>query len=337
MSLIFPQAYLYDSVRNDPLQEALTAKWILPNLDLITAGIDKTRQAIDRHFEKLKEQSKTEKSPKDASLKNIQDYPYGYCDTIRDSVWSTIQRSLHSDKKGGHYFNAIACFIDEGGVFKRIWGELTYGPYFQNAIQLGTYYVDASNDTVVITKPKLDIKPLAEASFQNIDTFEHYFDVASAYYQWDTYPNIYLPQMAALFPAVAVHKKAGVTLLCDIPRPLFFKNVQSKGKLAQQFLSHSNYSKKTLSKDKDATLMQFARGHYHPLLALHLKRAPKISEILSNSDKSAFQILHDWLSSGYSTDHYTSYLVQMDNFRKHLGAALREYSFKGLTAPAQPN
>ena len=55
---------------------------------------------------------------------------------------------------------AIREFIGKGGAFRSVWGVLRE-QYFQNAIQLGGLYVDVSNDTVVVTKPKVEILPIA--------------------------------------------------------------------------------------------------------------------------------------------------------------------------------
>jgi hypothetical protein len=71
---------------------------------------------------------------------------------------------------------------------RQVWGDLL-GKYFQNAFQLGTLYIDASNDTVVPTKPKVEMQHFAQAQFTHIVDYRHYSKIATSYWQGKLYPT----------------------------------------------------------------------------------------------------------------------------------------------------
>ncbi len=104
---------------------------------------------------------------------------------------------------------ALHDFVRAGGVVKRVWGALR-GGYFQNAIQVGTWYLDVANDTVNPQKPKIEFLPLAEANFNNIGSYFEFARVAQLYWKCRTIPNRYFPNLAAFYPAITFEKNGTV-------------------------------------------------------------------------------------------------------------------------------
>ena len=92
-----------------------------------------------------------------------------------------------------------------------MWGDLR-GKYFQNALLIGTLYVDVSNDTVVATKPKVEILPFRDANFRPVADFEHFACIAEKYWNMRIIPNHVLPLIAPYFPVFAVSTNGAMTI-----------------------------------------------------------------------------------------------------------------------------
>ncbi len=71
------------------------------------------------------------------------------------------------------------------------------GVYFQNAIQQGDLWCDLANDTVDITRPAAEFLPMAEARFEELESFEHFTRVVACYWGMEVYPTHCLPAIAA--------------------------------------------------------------------------------------------------------------------------------------------
>ena len=189
----------------DQLQIDLSNKFIKPNVlvfeeylyhlrTILDTYIDSVNQemefSIDLEF-KRKIDSNIEQYGKKALLK----YPKGACYFITHSLYDTILKEMK--ERSDLFF--LKEFISEGGVFKTIWGQLK-GDFFQTAFQLGSYYVDSSNDTVVITKPKIEIAVISESGFKNVDNLFEFKAIKEKYHQLEAYPNVYFPNLAVYLP-----------------------------------------------------------------------------------------------------------------------------------------
>ncbi|TNE61306.1 MAG: hypothetical protein EP335_16530 [Alphaproteobacteria bacterium] len=306
----FPAASAFDALVPDERQTALSQKWLTPDIDNIIAGIARIRAGVDRQYEERKSDAAGEAAPHLAGRTDIRRYPYGYCEPIRDTVWHSLQHSVCQPGLGQGHFVALRRFLDEGGHWRCIWGELTHGPYLQNAIQIGTWYIDASNDTVVVTKPKLDVRPLADTNFRNVESLIQYFDVTSHYYDWDIYPNRVVPALAPVFPALAIHRSSGVLLLCDIPRPLFYRNLEDRGAQADAFLKASAYAEKELPPDARQALARAASA-----IDTHLSAAAPLAEDLSG-----------WVASCEPGDATTRRAVALSRLHTRVNHIIRKAS-----------
>ncbi len=127
-------------------------------------------------------------------------YPFGRCQPITEDVGSRLRARLAEG--GGAPERAIRRFIAAGGTVRPIWGALR-GRYFQNALQFGGLYVDVANDTVTVTKPKVEILPLAESGFEAIRGPGHFAEVAARYWGARLFANHALPELAPLLPLIS--------------------------------------------------------------------------------------------------------------------------------------
>lgn len=140
-------------------------------------------------------------------------YPQGRCREIRDAVLDLLLQQVNdpSGSGAGLVAASISDFIRAGGAGRRIWGVLR-GTYFQNAIQLGSWYVDVGNDTVDPRKPPIEILPLAETDMVAIRDYRHFAEIAGRYWNARFYRNTAFPRLAAWFPLICVYPTGAVEL-----------------------------------------------------------------------------------------------------------------------------
>lgn len=226
-------------------QMQLTKKWILPNVPVILADMYLIRREVDAVLSK---------DP--AVIERVADYdakyPYGLCMPIRDLIYKYLLERLEKPERAG--IRALRSFVDEGGIIQKFWG-IDKGVYFQNAIQIGDTVLDAANDTVNINKDSVILYPsTAESAIRRVESFEEYADVAEKYWHSISYPNIYLPALAPVFPVITVKpvkKGRHVLVLETDAADLHFKNLMSEYRgamlgLAARFLFESAYAARRL-------------------------------------------------------------------------------------------
>lgn len=209
----------------DRQQQALTEQWLVPNLAVIAADMLVFRQQFDHAFE--------HKSTK---------YPIGFCKEICDGVFTLLKRELKHTQFPG--LMAIKRFSLAGGRVKRVWGNLRHC-YFQNAIQMGGLYVDVANDSVVPSKPKVEILPLDKADFYPVCDYVSYAQLAQKYWCAEVFPNRYLPQLAVLFPLILRYAN-GKFKVHSPYQSLLYQNLLSNFHLAEAFLFNSEWRDKRL-------------------------------------------------------------------------------------------
>lgn len=176
-------------------QAELTERYLLPALPELEAFFLAVRAQVDA-------QLKFTLAPKLGKP-----YPLGQCLEISQTAQQQLQRqdlqtlALSASAQLG--LTAFTAFRRAGGELRRMWGDLR-GEFFQNAFQLGTLYLDVSNDTVTPTKPKVEILPFAEARFIPITDYRHFARVAERYWKVRIYPNHLLPEWAPYCPLIYV-------------------------------------------------------------------------------------------------------------------------------------
>jgi len=137
-------------------------------------------------------------------------YPLGRCLEITNAVRHELLIRL--SKPQNRAAVALRAFLDNGGLLRPIWGALR-GLYFQNATQIGGLYVDVSNDTVNVEKPKVEILPIENCDLAPIQNIRHFVDVAVQYWGVDIYVNSVIPSLSPLFPMIGVQKSGKLDLL----------------------------------------------------------------------------------------------------------------------------
>lgn len=137
-------------------------------------------------------------------------YPLGRCLEITNAVRHELLLRLSKPQIPAEA--ALRVFLESGGILRPIWGALR-GTYFQNATQIGGLYVDVSNDTVDVKKPKVEICSVAACDLLPIKNIRHFMDVAIKYWNIDIYVNSVIPILAPLFPMIGVQKSGKFNLL----------------------------------------------------------------------------------------------------------------------------
>ncbi|WP_462173739.1 hypothetical protein [Pseudoalteromonas xiamenensis] len=159
-------------------------------------------------------------------------YPLGRCKEIRDEVYTRFVKALESNTSAP--FQKINAYLKQGGVIEKAWGSLR-DEYFQNAMIIGKWYVDVSNDTVYPNKPRVEIVELDKANFHPITTFEKFSEIAKKYWEVEIYTNTVLPALAPYFPLICVNKK-GISWLAAANDNMVAVAMNSQFQLSERVL-----------------------------------------------------------------------------------------------------
>lgn len=182
-------------------ERALTERHLLPVLSELEVFFLAVRRQLDPELERLQ------------PVKLGKPYPLGQCLEIAQAVEKRLrtvaEAALPAEAAQG--LRAFKAFLRAGGTLRQVWGDLR-GQYFQNAFQLGGLYVDVSNDTVVPTKPKVEVLPFAAANFIPIRSFTQFRQIATSYWEDQIYPNHVLPELAPHCPLIHVSKTGSIRL-----------------------------------------------------------------------------------------------------------------------------
>jgi hypothetical protein len=185
-------------------QAALTAQWLTP-----------LGEALAAYFRRLRAEADTVLVPRLPSAAG-KPYPYGRCEEITQHVHALLQPRLQRPSHDA-VEQALQRFVATGGLLQSVWGVLRE-QYFQNALQIGTLYVDVSNDTVVVTKPPVEILPMAASGLVPVRDLAHFRHTAERYWQATLYANHWVPSLAPVLPIVSVSPgrlAPGLQSACD--------------------------------------------------------------------------------------------------------------------------
>ncbi len=155
-------------------------------------------------------------------------YPLGRCREIRDKVFEILKAELKQSTSPG--LIALKDYMQLGHPMKKIWGGLK-GLYFQNALQVGDYYIDVANDTVNPNKPRVEILLMKNSGFSAIKDFEHFIKIAENYWQVKIYKNSVCSSLAPMMPLLCVdkHQKSWLAAndnMIELAQKDSFKNAQ---------------------------------------------------------------------------------------------------------------
>lgn len=191
-------------VIDNPRQQALTEQHLLPTLGPLMTLMQGIRASLDPVLRAAQ------------PFKWGKPYPLGQCLEISLAVKRRLREinpvTLSGEAAQGHA--ALAAFLAAGGHMHQVWGDLR-GAYFQNAFLAGTLYIDVSNDTVVPTKPPVEMLPFEQAGLTPVADFAHYTRLANRYWQAQVVPNHLLPELAPHYPLFAHIPGVGWRLEAD--------------------------------------------------------------------------------------------------------------------------
>lgn len=187
-----------------PNQQVLTDQHLLPAIGPLMALMQGIRSSLDPILRAAQ------------PFKWGKPYPLGQCLEISVAAKRRLRElnpaTLTGESARGHA--ALAAFLAAGGHMHQVWGDLR-GEYFQNAFLAGTLYIDVSNDTVVPTKPPVEILPFQQALLTPVADFAHYTRLANRYWQAQVVPNHLLPELAPYYPLFARIPGMGWSLEAD--------------------------------------------------------------------------------------------------------------------------
>jgi hypothetical protein len=173
----------------DARQKELTDRLLLPQTDALMEYFLGVRRELDRTFS-------VQLPPAGGKP-----YPYGRCEEITGAVLAHLQRALQAPRHPVEHI--LREFLLAGGAVRSIWGVLR-GIYFQNALQFGGLYIDVSNDTVVVTKPKVEILPIEACGLENVRDIDHFVATAASYWGASIFANTLVPGLAPILPMITV-------------------------------------------------------------------------------------------------------------------------------------
>ncbi len=172
----------------DPTQAALTERHLASHTDALMA-----------YFLALRAETDAVLAPR-LPIAAGKAYPYGRCEEITRAVFEGLGQRLQ--KPGHPVEHRLREFVAQGGVVRTVWGVLRE-QYFQNALQFGGLYIDASNDTVVVTKPPVEILPIEQSGLVPVRDLAHFRLTAERYWGAAVYVNHLVPSLAPLLPMVS--------------------------------------------------------------------------------------------------------------------------------------
>lgn len=184
-----------------PEQQKLSERYLIPKLNAVLERMAVFRQEVDDSYAPKIAKARQANTPGVYGEIQMRNYPIGFCKQIREGV---LARMLTDP--------LIQDLVLKGLTLRRVFIFLK-GIYFQNAIQLGNYYLDAANDTVFTNKPKLDWAPIDQLDFENLNSWSRFATVAKTYLKIEIYPNLLFPLAFPASPFFAIRPNGRLDFL----------------------------------------------------------------------------------------------------------------------------
>lgn len=130
------------------------------------------------------------------------DYPKGYCLPITNILFAAMNRDEFFEQYPP--LSTVQEYIRSGDA-RVIWGACR-GIYFQTAMQIGEWYVDVANDTVDVTKPKVEIHRMdsPECPFKFISDLKTYLSIKESYHDVTIFRNTVFSALTELYPIISL-------------------------------------------------------------------------------------------------------------------------------------
>lgn len=233
----------------DEFQVELTERMIVPVLPAIEAEFLDIRNIVDGELSRRPSKDESLDGP----VRENDPYPKGFC--LEITVHALKELESRIAKRSSPACAAIDSFRRAGGHFHRVWGILR-DRYFQNALQIGSYYFDTANDTVDPAKPKVEYKPMAESGFRNVTSCEDFATILESYWGGWIYPNTHFPTLAPLMPMIWVSDRQVLTVQSPI-RYMLRMNIDSGFRTSERFLTQSEWARRSLPVEIGDQIMAF--------------------------------------------------------------------------------
>lgn len=280
----------------DRRQEKVAGEHLEPVLEPLLAWLQRLRTTLD-HSMRQAINATTRHSESVHGTIDLHEYPKGFCGHIRDAIFKAMINAVAAGEEGVAQ-QGLRAFMAQGGICKPIFGIDVTGPYFQNAIQLGPYYLDVANDTVDIRKPQILFERMTKSRFENIQGLDRYFQVLKLYLRQTIFPSSFFPWLSTVSPAFTINA-SGYLELHALPMGLAASILLSDLQVTQQFLANSHSYTNTTLPVPYRELLSANRAAFtdDPLLA--------VTDPSSSRDHSAFQHLRTLARK--SSDKYLFY------------------------------
>lgn len=213
----------------DARQEALTEQHVVPALPILEAEFLAIREELDRDM-----RGRLEANPAMAIRGDPSRYPKGYCLPITiQSFERFCARGI--EVRGSEGFRAVWRFHEAGGVVARVWGILRE-QYFQNAMQLGSWYFDVANDTVDVRKPKIEHMPMAASGFRNVASLADFVRIAERYWRCSILPNLEFLRLAPFAPLLRIDHDEGMLSVIPLGEGMQWLSLEDRFREVEEYL-----------------------------------------------------------------------------------------------------
>ncbi|MBI4149733.1 hypothetical protein HY491_04765 [Candidatus Woesearchaeota archaeon] len=184
-------------------------------------------------------------------------YPIGQCKFIADKVFDGFQRG------------ALYQRLQQEGHPMRVVHGIRDGSFFQNAIQLGPYYVDVANDTLVRERRKVIAQPFAEVDFTQPATLLPYLAIVEKYWGYQVFPNYHYPFLSFTHPYVLITDEGRVAFHEGHMSTILYHDMMRGYQDARHFLFESRYAGKMLPQQKAEELGRGIEAAVQRLIGEH--------------------------------------------------------------------
>lgn len=174
-------------------------------------------------------------------------YPIGECLWIRDCVFNILKATPREMCPELPHISPFAMPL------RKIW-VIQHDKYMQNAIQAGSWIIDAANDTCDRYKYPVSIQRIEHSGMRNLRNHEDLCGVLEKYWWVQCYPNIYYPILAPFFPVIfSFEGKVG--FWASSTRRLDASGIFDGFISAEDFIFNSEFSDKRLTPEQQEQLV----------------------------------------------------------------------------------
>ncbi|MCA9486106.1 MAG: hypothetical protein H6500_01305 [Candidatus Woesearchaeota archaeon] len=173
------------------------------------------------------------------------DYPVGFCGQITLRGFALFEKS-----------QLFIEFKEKGIILKKVFGKIN-DKYFENAIQIGNYYLCIANNALNPKLPPVTIKKIEESGFKNIEKIKDTLPIMKAYWNVEIITNP-IAELSFRHPFLMVRNNW--CKLCPNFERLFLNDCLSDFQDSENFLFQKDFFRQLNPQEKN-TLK--AEVHYY--------------------------------------------------------------------------